>query len=73
MESEEVEKELEKLKWPKLEGDTAPSAMVPPALSAMQKFIKMASPLLETFAKADMTPMQTKMLVEELSEFVGLP
>ena len=72
LESEDVEKELEKLKWPKVEADTAPSAMVPPAIAAMQKFCKLVSPLLAIFAKAtNLTPMQTKILVE-LVAFVGM-
>ena len=63
-ESEQVKKELEKLCFPQVEGDTAPSALIPKACSSLQKYITKMDGLLSQFAAAEtLSPLQTKSLV----------
>ena len=62
-ESEQVKKELEKLSFPQVEGDTAPSALIPKACSSLQKYITKMDGLVSQFmAVPTLTDLQTKSL-----------
>ena len=64
VESEQVTKELDKLCFPQVEGDTAPSALIPKACSSLQKYITKMDGLISQFIAAEhLSPVQTKSLV----------
>lgn len=63
-ETEEIRKELEKLNFPQVEGDTAPSALLPKTCSSLQKYVTKLEGLLAQFVAATtLTELQTKILV----------
>lgn len=53
VESEDIKKELERLNWPQVEGDTAPSAMIPKATTSLQKQIAKLEPLVIALKDAE--------------------
>lgn len=61
-ENAEVVKELAALKFPTSEGDTAPSAQIPSALTALQKYTTKNMASLVAQFTGSLTPMQSKIL-----------
>ena len=60
----EVKKAMKKLGFPQIEGDTAPSAMIPKACAASNKQVEILSSLISTFStETNMTKLQTQPLV----------
>ena len=53
VESDEVKKELTKLNYPEVEGDLAPSAILPKACQALQKQCTKIDALIAQFKEAD--------------------
>ena len=63
VESEETEKEFKKIAFPVVEGDTAPSAMVPKASQAIQKHVAKIQALYNEFTQAPkLSLLQTRIL-----------
>ena len=64
VESEDVKREMDKLQFPQIEGDLAPSALVPKACQSLQKQIAKLDALLESAkAAARLSPLQNRRLV----------
>ena len=64
VESEDVKREMDKLQFPQIEGDLAPSALVPKACQSLQKQVAKLDSLLESAKAVDrLTPLQSRRLV----------
>lgn len=64
IESEEIKKELERIKFPQVEGDLSPGAIVPQACQALQRFTAKLDAMFAEFKKLpSMTPLQTRTFV----------
>ena len=62
-ESEDVKKEIQKLQFPQMEGDTAPSALIPKCCQSIQKYVAKMDGLVAQFVGAtSLTPLQEKIL-----------
>lgn len=62
-ESEDVKKEIHKLQFPQMEGDTAPSALIPKCCQSIQKYVAKMDGLVAQFVGASsLTPLQEKIL-----------
>lgn len=57
VESEEIKKELARLSYPEMEGDLAPSAIVPKACQSIQKHVAKLDALLTQFVGAEKLSM----------------
>eukprot|EP00435_Cladocopium_sp_Y103_P070572 s275_g35.t1 len=63
VESEEVKREMDKLQFPQVEGDTAPSALVPKACGSLQKQVSKLEAMMETCNSVDrLSPLQERRL-----------
>lgn len=70
-ESEEVKKELKRLNFPMVEGDMAPSVVIPKACQALQKHLAKIDPVLQLFLTAPtLTSLQQKQLDFETCMFL---
>ena len=64
VESEDVKREMDKLQYPSIEGDLAPSALIPKACQSLQKQVTKLDALLEGTKTAErLSPLQTRRLV----------
>ena len=62
-ESDDVKKEIQKLQFPQMEGDTAPSALIPKCCQSIQKYVAKMDGLVAQFVAAtSLTPLQEKIL-----------
>ena len=63
VESEEMKKDMKQLAFPPLEGDVAPSALIPKACQSLQKQVNKMQTMIDTCeSAARLTPLQTKRL-----------
>ena len=70
----EVKKAMKKLGFPQVEGDTAPSAMIPKACAASHKQVESLSSLISTFSEAtSLSKLQLQPLVDFLFSLFQLP
>jgi hypothetical protein len=61
VESADIKKEMERLQWPELEGDTAPSALVPKACQSLQKQVAKLEAMVNACKSADrLSPLQQR-------------
>ncbi|CAL1141134.1 unnamed protein product [Cladocopium goreaui] len=67
VESEDVKREMDKLQFPQVEGDTAPSALVPKACGSIQKQVGKLEAMMETCKSVGrLTPLQERILDTKL-------
>ena len=61
VESVDIKKEMDKLQWPELEGDVAPSAIVPKACQSLQKQLSKLETMVAACKSVDrLTPLQQR-------------
>ena len=67
VESEDVKREMDKLQFPQVEGDTAPSALVPKACGSIQKQVGKLEAMMETCKSVGrLTPLPQRILDTKL-------
>ena len=65
--NQDVKREMDKLQFPQVEGDTAPSALVPKACGSIQKQVGKLEAMMETCKSVGrLTPLQERILDTKL-------